>query len=57
MNNLEELLDKLPSTYNWNPLIITKNSYAWVIEYGKTISVESESLKDAVEEVLRRMKS
>ena len=53
----EEILNILPATVNWAPLVITKGCDRWIIRYSlgtyDTLFVSCEDLKRAAEEMLK----
>lgn len=60
MNTIEEVLNKLPATIEWAPLVITKECSKWIIKYSlgmyDRLFVESSDLKEAAEEMLKLIK-
>lgn len=60
MNTIEEVLNKLPTTIKWAPLVITKECNKWIIKYSlgmyDMLFVERLNLKEAAEEMLELIK-
>lgn len=60
MNTIEEVLNKLPATIKWAPLVITKECSRWIIKYSlgmyDILFVECSDLKEAAEKMLTLIK-